>query len=88
MTPTEREIEQMIVDLCLERGVGKTICPSEAARALCPQETDWRALMPGLRDVAKRMAQDGKIAIYRKGEPIVDHHTGGAIRLGLPPIQK
>ncbi len=74
----------MILTLCLERGSGKTICPSEAARALCEDEAAWRALMPGLRDVAQRMAQGGKITIYRKGKPVPDHDTKGIIRLGLP----
>ena len=86
MAPTDREIERMILTLCLERGTGKTICPSEPARALCEEESDWRALMPGLRNVARRMAEAGQIAIYRRGEVLRDHDTQGIIRLGLPRV--
>ncbi|MEL7252724.1 MAG: DUF3253 domain-containing protein [Pseudomonadota bacterium] len=86
MPITDTDIEQMILSLCLERGAGKTICPSEAARALCAVEEEWRALMPDVREAAKRMAQNGKIAIYRKGEALPDHDISGVIRLGLPPL--
>ena len=36
MTPPRAEIERAILDLLAERGAGKTICPSDAARALAP----------------------------------------------------
>ena len=78
------KIEETILSLCLARGAGKTICPSEVARALAVEEAAWRALMPEVREVARRLAQDGQIAIYRKGEALPDHDVTGVIRLGLP----
>lgn len=84
MSPSHQSIETTILALCLERGPGKTICPSEAARAIKTDESAWRALMPEIRAVAQRLAREGKISIYRKGEPIPDHSIAGLIRLGLP----
>lgn len=84
MTRSKQDIEQTILALCLARGGGKTICPSDAARALEQEEHAWRALMPAVREGAQRLAQAGQIAIYRKGEVISDHDVRGVIRLGLP----
>ncbi|MEL6648504.1 MAG: DUF3253 domain-containing protein [Pseudomonadota bacterium] len=79
-----QEIEKTILALCLERGTDKTICPSEAARALHNDDDTWRAVMPDVRRVAQRMAQAGQIAIYRGGRAQPDHDVTGRIRLGLP----
>ncbi|MEQ9176988.1 MAG: DUF3253 domain-containing protein [Roseovarius indicus] len=82
MSPPRDRIAEEILRLCDARGRGKTICPSEVARALADE---WRALMPEVRDVARGLAEEGRIAVYRKGEVVSDHDTGGVIRLGLPP---
>ena len=84
MTHSKQDIEKAILALCLARGVGKTICPSDAARALAQEDHTWRALMPSVREVAQSMARAGQITIYRKGEAIPDHDVSGVIRLGLP----
>jgi hypothetical protein len=77
-------IEQAIMELCLERGQGKTICPSEAARRLAGEGGDWHDLMGPVRQAAVRLANDGRISIYRKGRPIASDGMRGVIRLGLP----
>ncbi len=77
-------IEQAIMELCLERGQGKTICPSEAARRLAVEGGDWHDLMGPVRQAAVRLANDGRISIYRKGRPIASDGMRGVIRLGLP----
>lgn len=82
MSPPRDRIAEEILRLCHARGQGKTICPSEVARALADE---WRALMPEVRDVARGLAEEGRIGVYRKGEVVSDHDTGGVIRLGLPP---
>lgn len=84
MSPSDTRIADEILRLCDARGPDKTICPSEVARGLV---ADWRALMPEVRAVAEGLARDGRIAIYRKGEVVADHQTGGVIRVGLPPGQ-
>ena len=70
--------------LCEARGPGKTVCPSEVARGLEADEAAWRALMPGVRELAR----EGRIAVYRKGRALRDPGAGGPIRLGLPRGQE
>ena len=67
------------------RGAGKTICPSEVARALMPEGDGWRSLLSRVRSTAAGLSDAGEIAIYRKGKPIDPAAMRGVIRLGLPP---
>ena len=85
MSVTRERIAEEVMRLCEARGPGKTVCPSEVARALEAGEAAWRALMPGVREVAVALAREGRIAVYRKGRAIQDPEAGGPIRLGLPP---
>ena len=78
-------LRAQVIALVKERGVGKTICPSEVARAVRPD--DWRPLMKKVRQAAIRLADDGQISIYRKGKPITTDQVRGVIRLGLPVAQ-
>ncbi|WP_366141493.1 DUF3253 domain-containing protein [uncultured Sulfitobacter sp.] len=78
--PSEAMIKTEITRQVIARGAGKTICPSEVARALAQ---DWRVLMPEIRAVADRMAAQGKVVITQKGQPIVAAEARGPIRLGL-----
>ena len=78
-------LSELILRLTEERGVGKTICPSEVARTVRPE--DWRPLMKKVRQVAIRLADEGRISIYRKGKPIPTDQVRGVIRLGLPEAQ-
>jgi len=64
------------------RGVGKTICPTEAARAV--SEDNWRSLLKDVRAEAVRLAKSGEISIYRKGRPVDPDAFKGVYRLGLP----
>lgn len=75
-------VRDAILGLVAERGEGKTICPTEAARAV--SEAHWRKLLPDVRAEAVRLAESGKIAIYRKGKPVDPTDFKGVYRLGLP----
>jgi hypothetical protein len=74
------------------RGAGKSICPSEVARAYAEQRrkpTDppdlWRSYMNPVRQQAKALARQGYIAILRKGRAVDPHAPiKGVIRLALP----
>lgn len=80
-----RDIEATIRRLTAERGAGKSICPSEAARALAgSDEKEWRLLMKPIRATAIRMADQGEIVILRKGKPVDPHDFRGVYRLALP----
>ena len=74
-------IERTILELLARRDAGKTICPSEAARALA---ADWRPLMEPVREVARTLADEGRLEVTQSGR-VVDHHAArGAIRLRRP----
>ena len=79
----DHAIEKAILTLCIERGAGKTICPSEAARRLAG---DHGALMPTVRAVAGWLQKDGRIAVTQKQVAVEADTAKGAIRLGLPKV--
>jgi translation elongation factor EF-Tu-like GTPase len=78
---TPDEIERTIVGLLEQRAEGRTICPSEAARALA---ADWRPLMQPVRDVAYAMADEGRLEVTQKGTVVDGRTARGAIRLRKP----
>ncbi len=80
MTPSDREIEAAILSLVEEYGPAKSVCPSQAARALAPA---WQPLMGPVRRVAIGLAQAGRIHILRKGRPVDPAEVRGVIRLRL-----
>jgi hypothetical protein len=80
---TDREsLDDVILRLVRQRGVGKSICPSEAARAWAPH--DWRAAMPLVRAAACALADAGLIVITQKGRIVDGRAARGPIRLALP----
>jgi hypothetical protein len=80
-TRTMTDARRVILDLLDERGAGKTICPSEAARALA---ADWRPLMDDVRATAFAMADRGEIEVTQKGDIVDGPSARGPIRLRLP----
>lgn len=78
-------IEETILRLVVERGAGKTICPSEAARALGgPHPDGWGPLMKPVRAASVRLAHQGRLAILRKGRAVDPDDFRGVYRLSLP----
>ena len=83
--PSPEAIEATILDLVAARGPGKTICPSEAARALIGGDPDrWGPLMPDVRRVAVRLMKEGRVVIRRKGRPVDPDDFKGVYRLSVP----
>ena len=79
-------IEAAILAAVQQRGAGRSLCPSEVARALAPQ--DWRPLMPAIRAAAGRLAAAGVVCVTQKGA-IVDIETArGPVRLSLRPASR
>ena len=77
--PIDRDLEGAILDLLGRRAAGATICPSEAAKTVEPE--DWRALMEPARSAARRLVASGEVVITQKGH-IVDPSTAkGPIRI-------
>lgn len=86
--PDAHILEETILRLVAERGEGKSICPSEAARALGgPHPDGWGPLMQPVRKAAIRLKQQGKITILRKGKAVDGDEFKGVYRLALPPGQ-
>lgn len=79
-----KSVEEAILQIAAERGQGKTLCPSEAARAVYPK--DWQNRMRQIRQIAIHLARNGQISIYRKGRPVDPNDFRGVYRLGLPPM--
>lgn len=78
-----QEIEETILRLLAAAGEGRSIGPGDAARALT-EGPDWHLLMPAVRRVAVRLAQEGRLVITRKGRPVDPADFKGVYRLGLP----
>lgn len=79
---SDADIEGRIFALLATRQAGATICPSEVARSLLPQDGAWRALMPRIRTVAQHLAQRQRLQVTRGGLPVDATSRGGPIRLG------
>lgn len=81
-------IRAAILRLVTERGAGKSICPSEAAR-LVAGDVDWRALMPEVRNVAAQLQARGDIRITQRGTDIDPAEAKGPVRLSRadPPAR-
>jgi Protein of unknown function (DUF3253) len=81
----DASIEEVILRLLEVRGEGKTICPSEAARAVAgsKERAVWEPLMEVVRAVAERMVGDGKIVVTQKGRVVDGGTAKGAVRFRL-----
>lgn len=73
--------ERAILELLGTRAPDKSICPSDAARALDP--SGWRARMDAVRDAAVALASEGLVEITQKGEPVRPPFRG-PIRIRRP----
>ena len=84
MTPlSDDTIAGTTLALAEQRGPGKSLCPSEVARAL--DSHDWRRLMPRVRSVAEALRASGRLLVLQKQQPVPSAHVTGPIRLALPP---
>ena len=77
------ETERLILALVQARGPDKTICPSEAARALAGgrgKPDDWREEMDRVHTASRRLASAGEVRLTQGGVEVV--HPTGAYRIG------
>ena len=63
---SETRLREAILALARERAPAKTICPSDAARAVGGDQ--WRDLMEQARDIARDLASAGEVEIMQRGE--------------------
>lgn len=71
-------LEEAILRLLARRGAGHTLCPSEVARALHPE--DWEQWMERTRAAGRRLAARGKIVITQRRQGVDPSRAKGAIR--------
>lgn len=72
-------LEEAILALLASRAATSTICPSDAARAVAPE--NWRPLMPGARQAAARLVERGDVEITQRGEVVDLAGARGPIRI-------
>jgi Protein of unknown function (DUF3253) len=81
-------LDQVILALCAEQRPGHSISPIEAAQAFAlAREEDalaWRTHLTAVRSAAVKLADAGRLVIYRKGKPVDPHDFRGVYRLGIP----
>jgi hypothetical protein len=88
MSETDRRLETAILSMIAERGPEKSICPSDAAVAVAGKAGDqWGALMPSVRRIAVRLAEEGKLVILRKGKVADPQDFRGVYRLSMPRFE-
>jgi uncharacterized protein DUF3253 len=82
LVDVNQRLRTTILELARERGPDKTICPSDAARAIGGD--GWRDLMDDARDVARDLARGGDVEITQKGTVLdPDEPWRGPIRIRI-----
>jgi hypothetical protein len=66
--PEQARLRAVVLDLLEHRGPDKTICPSDAARALAGK--NFRPLMDTARAAAAELVADGEIEVTQRGEVV------------------
>jgi hypothetical protein len=91
--PTESPsaLEIVIARLCSRGPQGRTICPTDAAKAYAAQrgenELAWRSHLAEVRRTAVGLALTGKLVIYRKGKVVDPNDFRGVYRIGSPSAE-
>lgn len=82
--PSEEAVEAAILAVASQPGAARTVTPEEIARSVATG-ADWQSLLPSVRRGALRLAEAGRLVLYRKGKPVAPADLRGVYRLGLPP---
>lgn len=75
------DISSAILSLATHRGAEKTICPSEIARMLFPD--NWPEHMKDVVNEAIDLHNQGKVVITQKGMPVDVNSIKGPIRIKI-----
>ncbi len=93
MTPPDSSpaLDAIIAELCARAPAGRTICPTDAAKAFADargeDELGWRSHLAQVRRTAVRLALEGRLVIYRKGKMVDPTDFRGVYRLGTPSAE-
>jgi hypothetical protein len=84
-------LEDVILALCAEAGPGRSINPTDAATAYAAARGEdalaWRRHLSSVRVAAVRLAEAGRLVIFRKGKPADPSDFRGVYRLGAPRVE-
>lgn len=78
----EHDLEGEIGRLLDSRAWDSSICPSDVARAVAPD--DWRPLMEPVRRAARRLVARGEVEITQGGSVVDPSTAKGPIRIRRP----
>ena len=84
--PDRRAIAATIRKLLRERGAGKSICPSDVARALSPD--GFRTLMPAVRAEAARLVRKSELVVMQRGKVVDIANARGPILLARASLSQ
>ncbi len=84
--PIEAAILEKLSALDPKGTNGKSIEPSEVAKALQPEQ--WQRMLPKVRAVALGMMRQGRLTITKKGKPVDPAAFKGVIRLRFPTSEE
>lgn len=77
-------IHECVIELLEHRQSDDSICLSDAARIIGSElNVEWRDLMRPARDVAARMADQGRIEVVQSGKTVDIRNARGPVRLRL-----
>lgn len=79
MSVDGRRYEEAILSLLSRRAEGLTICPSEAARVVDPQ--NWRGAMFLAHEAARSLARSGAVVLTQKGVVVATDAIQGVYRI-------
>lgn len=75
-------IHDYLVEMLDARVGDTTICPSETARLLGEDlKVEWRDLMRPIREIAARLADEGRLEVLQDGRPVNIREARGPVRL-------
>jgi hypothetical protein len=84
VTRVDRDLEASILRLLDARAASSSICPSDAARDLLPDDDAWRELMEPARRAARRLVARGEVEITQGGSVVDPSTAKGPIRIRRP----
>ncbi len=78
---SDEEVYETIVQMCREAGLAGSVRPEDVARMLLPDH--WQTILKRVRLFSKKLAQNDRILILRKGKPADPEEFKGLIRLQI-----
>lgn len=76
----KRSIEIALLARCAR--TNGSVCPSDVAREI--HDEYWEAIMPQVRDVIAELAEQGRVVVTQRGQPVDMLTARGPVRVSVP----